>query len=121
GVAVVAKLAAMTAALGKNFQAAIVETHHSAKKDAPSGTALGLAEAMRSAGIDLPGHRIVSVRVGHVVGEHIIRLESAHESVEIVHRAHSRDLFAAGALEAGAWLISQPPGWYTMEDVLGFA
>lgn len=121
GVAVVARLVAMTAALGKNFQAAIVETHHAAKKDAPSGTALRLAEAMRSAGIDLPDPRIVSVRLGHVVGEHIIRLESAHESVEIIHRAHSRDLFAAGALDAAAWLVHQPPGWYTMEDVLGFA
>ena len=121
GVAVVAKLAAMTAALGSDFQAAIVETHHAAKKDAPSGTALRLADAMRQAGIELPHHRIVSVRVGHVVGEHIIRLEGPHESVEITHRAHSRDLFAAAALDAGAWLVTQPPGWYVMEDVLGFA
>lgn len=121
GVAVVARLAAMTAALGSDFDAAIIETHHSGKKDAPSGTALRLAEAMRDAGIRLPDHRIAAVRIGQVVGEHIIRLEGPHESIEIVHRAHSRDLFAAGALSAGAWLVTQPPGWYTMEDVLGFA
>lgn len=121
GVAVVARLAATAAALGPNFEAAVVETHHSAKKDAPSGTALRLASAMRDEGVDLPDHRVVSVRVGHVVGEHIIRFESAHESVEIIHRAHRRDLFAAGALDAGAWLVGQPAGWYTMEDVLNFA
>lgn len=121
GVAVVARLAKISAALGSDFESAIVETHHSGKRDAPSGTALRLAEALRSAGVDLPDHRVVSVRVGQVVGEHIIRLESAHESVEIIHRAHSRDLFAAGALDAGAWLAGQAAGWYTMEDVLGFA
>lgn len=121
GVAVTLKLAEMTAALGSDFEAAIIETHHSGKKDAPSGTALRLAEAMRDAGIHLPDHRITAVRIGQVVGEHIIRLEGPHESIEIVHRAHSRDLFAAGALTAGEWLVAQPPGWYTMEDVLGFA
>lgn len=121
GVAVVARLAKISAALGSDFEAALVETHHSGKKDAPSGTALRLAEALRAAGVDLPDHHIVSVRLGHVVGEHIIRLESAHESVEIIHRARSRDLFAAGALDAGAWLVGQPAGWYTMEDVLDFA
>jgi 4-hydroxy-tetrahydrodipicolinate reductase len=121
GVAVVAKLAAMTAALGSDFEAAIFEAHHSGKKDAPSGTALRLAEAMREAGVDLPDHRIVAVRIGHVIGEHVVRLEGRHESVEIIHRAHSRDLFAAGALAAGEWLVNQPAGWYTMEDVLGFA
>lgn len=121
GVTVLARLAAQAAALAKDFDAAILETHHIGKKDAPSGTALRLAAALRHAGFNLPDDHIVAVRVGQVIGEHIIRFEGPAESVEIIHRAHSRDLFAVGALSAGAWLARQPPGWYTMEDALGFA
>ncbi|MFG0285323.1 MAG: 4-hydroxy-tetrahydrodipicolinate reductase [Phycisphaerales bacterium JB039] len=119
-VAVVARLAAQAAALGKDFDPVIIETHHTAKRDAPSGTAIRLAEAMRAAGAYLPDNQVISVRAGHVVGEHIIRFEGRYESVEIIHRAFSRDVFAAGALDAGLWLIEQAPGWYAMEDVLGF-
>lgn len=117
--ALAAVLPALARRLGPAFRASIVETHHAGKKDAPSGTALRLADALRSGGADLPPDRIASIRAGDVVGEHAIRLEGPAETIELTHRAGSRDLFALGALRAAAFLAGKPPGWYAIEDSLG--
>jgi 4-hydroxy-tetrahydrodipicolinate reductase len=91
----------------------IIEIHHTAKKDAPSGTALRLADAV---GDEPP---ITALRMGDVVGEHRLILGGPGERLEIIHRADSRSVFASGALRAAEWLVGQQPGFYTMKDVLG--
>ena len=105
--------------LGPGFACSIVEAHHGAKKDAPSGTALRLGEAARAGGARLAPEQIVSIRGGDVVGEHTVRFAGPGEYLELTHRATSRDLFARGALRAAQWLRGRKPGWYSMEDVLG--
>ena len=104
--------------LGPDYHCSIVEAHHAAKKDAPSGTALRLASAARQAGHALRDDQILSMRGGDVIGEHTIRFAGPGECIELMHRATSRDLFARGALHAAAWLKGKPAGWYTMQDVL---
>lgn len=92
-----------------DFEPGILERHHSAKKDAPSGTALALeASIQQGRGRDATAPRvpIVSLRQGGQPGEHIVIFEGAEESVEIVHRARSRSLFAAGAVSAAEWLLA---------------
>ncbi len=123
---------------GRGYDVEIVERHHRLKKDAPSGTALGLGEAVAKgfswklgdvavhgrAGISptvRPDQEIGfhAVRGGDFVGDHTVIFAGAGESIEFSHRATSRDTFAAGALRAAAWLPGQTPGLYTMKDVLG--
>ena len=117
GVAAVAHAAgALARALGPSYRASIVETHHAMKKDAPSGTALRLASALRAAGSNLRDEEILSIRAGDIVGEHTIRLTGDGETIELTHRATTRDLFAHGALRLAVWLAAQPPGWYRVED-----
>lgn len=121
GVAVIADLVRRAArTLGPGYSCSIIEAHHSAKKDAPSGTALRLADAARQGGAPLAPEQVVSIRGGDVVGEHSVRFAGPGEYLELTHRATSRDLFVRGALAAARWLHRTPPGWYTMEDVLGF-
>ena len=120
--------------LGGDYDVEIVETHHRFKKDAPSGTALRLAEAVRAERPDLrnrygregaAGPRdanelgVHAVRSGDVVGEHTVSFTALGETVELRHRAHTRDCFARGALAGAKFIVSQPPGLYTMGDVLG--
>lgn len=111
-------------ALGENFFPSIVEWHRSGKLDAPSGTAAALREAIES--ID-PGGRafgpkaVASVRSAGIVGEHLVRFDGPEETIELTHRAHSRDVFARGALRAAAWLVDQKPGRYDMTHALGLA
>jgi 4-hydroxy-tetrahydrodipicolinate reductase len=100
---------------GAGFDAHMVETHHTAKLDSPSGTASSLAQAFEAAGQALP---ITSVRLGHVPGTHEITLDAAYEQVTIAHTARDRRVFADGALRAAAWLVGRH-GVYTMRDVLG--
>ncbi len=120
GVAVMKRLAATAATLlGEGYDLSISEHHHRAKVDAPSGTALAIAQALRAAGKEIPAQHIVSTRGGDVIGEHTVRLAGLGEYLEITHRATTRDLFARGALSACAWLITQKPGAYAMEDMLG--
>ncbi len=120
GVAVTIDLVARACRLlGDGYHCSIVEAHHIAKKDAPSGTALRIADAVRHAGHTLNDDQILAMRGGDVVGEHTIRLAGAGEYLEITHRATTRDLFARGALHCAAWLRDRPAGWYTMNDVLG--
>jgi 4-hydroxy-tetrahydrodipicolinate reductase len=120
GVAVLAHAARQTARqLGKDYHVSIVEAHHIHKKDAPSGTAKRLAQAVREGGGQLPDEQILAVRGGDVVGEHTIRFAGPGEYLELTHRATSRDLFARGAIHAACWLAQQPPGWYSIDDALG--
>jgi 4-hydroxy-tetrahydrodipicolinate reductase len=132
------KLAATAAAaLGDEYDAEIVETHHRMKKDAPSGTALGLAEAVAKA-LDrnlaekavfarhgMIGERtadeigIQTLRAGDIVGEHTLILAGPGERIEMTHRAHSRDNFASGAVRAAFWIMDKEPGLYSMVEVLG--
>jgi 4-hydroxy-tetrahydrodipicolinate reductase len=124
-------------ALGPGFDFEVVELHHRHKRDAPSGTALALADALatgrgqsaddllRTARSGEVGERtpdeigVLAVRGGEIIGEHTAYLIGDNERIEISHRAASRDLFAAGALRAALWLAGRPPGRYTMRDVLG--
>ncbi len=106
--------------LGGNYDVDLIEVHHAGKRDAPSGTALRIAESMRQrSGIELPADRIHPVRAGDVVGEHTVEFSSAGERIRITHLATSRDLFARGALDAAAWLHRRDPGRYTIEQSLG--
>ena len=130
-------LATMARALGDDYDVEITEIHHRFKKDAPSGTALRMAEVVAEAlGRDLgsvgvygrqgvPGERsrkeiaLMSLRSGDVVGEHTVSFGTLGERLELTHRAHNRDTFARGALRAVRWIAARPPGLYSMQDVLG--
>ena len=127
----------MARALGDDYDVEISEIHHRFKKDAPSGTAVRMAELVAEAlGRDLGtvgvygrqglvGERtpkeigVMSLRSGDVVGEHTVSFGALGERLELTHRAHSRDTFARGALRAARWIVTQPPGLYSMADVLG--
>jgi 4-hydroxy-tetrahydrodipicolinate reductase len=124
--------------LGNDYDVEIVEAHHRFKKDAPSGTALTLGRAIADAlGRDLEqvgvngrkgivGERsqkeiaLLSIRAGDIVGDHTVIFGGIGERIELVHRAHSRETFAYGALRAAQWLVGQRPGLYGMQHVLGF-
>ncbi|MBI2091848.1 MAG: 4-hydroxy-tetrahydrodipicolinate reductase [Deltaproteobacteria bacterium] len=105
--------------LGKDYQIDIIETHHVHKKDAPSGTAKKMIEAVAaSGGYDLKKIKVKSIREGEVVGDHTILFTSPYERLEITHRAFSREVFAAGALRAALWVVDKKAGLYSMSDVL---
>lgn len=98
------------------------ETHHVHKKDAPSGTALMLAEAAgRGRGRAVPREEIVARREGEVIGDHVLVWEGPGERIDVRHHAVSREVFAAGALRAALWAAGKASGLYTMADVLGIA
>ena len=138
GVAVLSELVVRAAAaLGESYDVEIAEAHHRTKRDAPSGTALKLGEALAQArgrsleevavyaryGKDTPAaHGSIGfsvVRAGDIVGEHTVTFAGAGERLEITHRATDRMTFAQGALRAAAWLLGRPAGLYGMQDVLG--
>jgi 4-hydroxy-tetrahydrodipicolinate reductase len=138
GVNVLFKLVADVARLlGDDYDVEIVEAHHRFKKDAPSGTAMKLAQVVADAlGRDLQkdgvyarhgliGERdsrqigIQTVRAGDIVGEHTVMFANLGERIEVTHRAHSRDGFARGGIRAALWVVNQPPGLYDMQHVLG--
>jgi len=124
-------------ALGEDYDIEIVEAHHRFKKDAPSGTALSLAEAVcKETGRDYPrclthgreGKETTrekgtigmhALRAGDIVGQHSVIYSTLGETVTISHSAHTRDTFVRGALRAAEWLVGQKPGLYNMQDVLG--
>lgn len=100
----------------ETFEPHIVETHHSRKKDAPSGTAAAIARETREGlGREVP---ITSVRVGEVPGTHELIFDGPYEQLKLVHLARDRRVFAEGALRAAGWLIGKR-GVFTMKDVLG--
>jgi len=99
------------------FGAWIHELHHSAKRDAPSGTAIGIRDAMQSAGYKLPID-VASTRVGSIPGTHTVGFDSPAETITLTHTARDRTGFARGALAAAKW-VNGRQGWFTMRDVLG--
>lgn len=123
--------------LGDGYDIELVELHHKLKKDAPSGTAMRLAEvAAEARGLDparelnygrhgMIGERpareigVQTIRGGDIVGEHTVFYCGQGERLEITHRATSRDQFARGAVRAAQWLPGKPAGLYDMADVLG--
>jgi 4-hydroxy-tetrahydrodipicolinate reductase len=123
--------------LGDDYDIEIIEAHHRLKKDAPSGTALKMAQVIADAvnrNLDevavyarkgIMGERtkkeigIQTIRAGDIVGEHTVIFGGLGERVEITHKASSRDTFARGALKAALWLSGKPAGLYDMQDVLG--
>jgi 4-hydroxy-tetrahydrodipicolinate reductase len=121
GVAVMSHLAGEAARrLGEAFDVDIIEAHHTHKRDAPSGTALRLAAAIGTrAGREMPPERTHAIRAGDTVGEHTILFSGQGENLSISHVVRDRDVFAAGALHAAAWLAGREPGRYSMEDALG--
>jgi len=130
-------IAEMAKTLGDDYDIEVIEAHHRLKKDAPSGTALKIAEVLaRATNRDLNhvgvyarkgliGERtkgeigIQTVRAGDIVGDHTILFGGMGERIELTHRASSRDTFARGALRAARWVVRQHPGLYDMMDVLG--
>ena len=102
----------------EGFDAHIVETHHAAKKDAPSGTAMAIAKAASDA-LDRP-IPTTSVRTGSVPGTHELIFDGAFEQLSLTHLARDRRVFAEGALKAADWLIGKK-GVFTMRDVLELA
>jgi len=95
----------------------IHEAHHSAKKDAPSGTALMLKAAMAGAGYDAPVD-ISSSRAGSIPGTHTVGFDSVSETVALTHTVRDRAVFARGALEAAKWIHGRR-GWFSLRDMLG--
>jgi len=123
--------------LGDEYDIEIIEAHHRLKKDAPSGTAMKMAQVIADAlkrNLDevavytrkgVIGERtkkeigIQTIRAGDIVGEHTVLFGGIGERIEITHRASSRDTFAKGALRATLWVADKPAGLYDMQDVLG--
>ena len=102
--------------LGPDYHIEITEAHHRGKKDSPSGTAKKFAQVLSDATKrDIPTH---SFRLGDIIGDHTIIFCGNSERIEVKHQAHSRDLFALGALKAAKWIADKPAGLYSMQDVL---
>jgi 4-hydroxy-tetrahydrodipicolinate reductase len=126
----------VTQVLGDEYDVEIVEQHHRFKKDAPSGSALGLLEAVAKGrgreakdiavfgrqGREVPRKPgevgVHALRLGDTVGEHAVCFGTLGETVSLTHSVHSRDTFALGALRAAAWVLGKPPRMYSMQDVL---
>lgn len=118
--------------LPANYEAEIVESHHKWKKDAPSGTAKRLLDVIVRARGGEPvydrqqlnrerGEKeigVFSIRAGDIIGEHTVTFAGMGERIELTHRAHSRRVFAEGALLAAKFVLEAPPGLYDMQDVL---
>lgn len=119
GVTLMTWLAAEAAKRLPGYDAAIVETHHKGKKDAPSGTAIRLAQAVRDGRGADSKVETVSLRISDVVGDHELIFAGPFERLTLSHVAESRDVFALGALEAALWLTKKKPGLYDMSDLMG--
>ena len=138
GVTVLTKLVEDAAQiLGHEYDVEVVEAHHRFKTDAPSGTALALAESAAK-GLERDLHKVGvygrhgdtgartqeeigvhALRAGDIVGEHTVTFGGIGETVQIVHRAQSRDTFAVGVVRAIRYAVAAGPGMYSMRDVLG--
>jgi 4-hydroxy-tetrahydrodipicolinate reductase len=123
--------------LGDEYDVEILEAHHHLKKDAPSGTAVRMAQIiadklnrdLEQVGVyvrkGMVGERtrteigMQTLRAGDIVGDHMVMFGGVGERLEFIHRAHSRDNFAKGAIRAAKWIVNQPNGLYDMQDVLG--
>lgn len=132
GVALLIEFAKKAAAAMPDAEIEIVERHHDRKLDAPSGTALAIAEAIREvrpdaavrAGRSGHGKRtpneigVHAIRMGSIVGEHVVMIGTESQTVTLKHEAHNRTLFAEGALAAAAFLQGKPAGLYGMESMI---
>lgn len=132
GIALLIELAKKTAAAMPEAEIEIIEMHHDRKMDAPSGTALAIADAIRTVrqkamnvlGRSGYGKRtpeeigIHAVRMGNIVGIHEVMIGTPNQTITLKHEAHSRALFAEGALAAGQFLIHQKPGLYDMKSLI---
>ena len=132
GVALLCELAKKSAEVLPDAEIEIIEKHHSAKLDAPSGTALMLANAIKSVRNSLTfmlgrsGRRerekneigIHAIRAGSIVGEHEVILATKNEIITVAHSAMSRSVFADGALAAAKWIKGRPAGMYSMQDMI---
>jgi 4-hydroxy-tetrahydrodipicolinate reductase len=116
GVAVLHELVERAANLLQGWDCDIVEAHHTRKQDAPSGTALTLGASAEAGGAH---PHYASIRAGDIVGEHLVQFTSAGERIELIHRAHNRDIFARGALHVAQRLHTRPPGRYRVSELLG--
>lgn len=133
GVALLARLVGQAAAIFGGCDVEIVEAHHNRKADAPSGTALLLADAVKAKRPDAEyvfgrsgQHKrqpneigIHALRMGNVVGEHEVIFATDSQTISLKHQAHDRALFAEGALTAADFIVGQPAGLYHMDDLLG--
>lgn len=134
GIALLAEMAKKVAAAMPEAEIEIIEKHHDRKLDAPSGTALALAEAIREVrpestnvcgrngqGKRTPGEiGIHAIRMGNIVGEHEIMIGTPNQTITLKHEAHDRALFAEGALAAAEFLVKQPAGFYDMKSLVSF-
>ena len=132
GIALLCELAKTTALTFPDADIEIVETHHNRKLDAPSGTALMLAEAIESVrkGLNRVLGRsgmqkrekndigIHAIRMGNVIGRHEVIVGTDSQTITLTHEAHDRALFAEGAVTAGLFLVGKPAGFYTMQDMV---
>lgn len=133
GVALLARLVGQAAAIFGGCDVEIIEAHHNRKADAPSGTALLLADAVKAKRPEAEyvfgrsgQHKrksneigIHALRMGNVVGEHEVIFATDSQTISLKHQAHDRALFAEGALTAASFICKQPPGLYHMDDLLG--
>lgn len=134
GIALLIELAKKTAASFPDAEIEIVEKHHDRKIDAPSGTALAIADAIRSVrpeaenvcGRSGQGKRkpndigIHAIRMGNIVGEHEVIIGTQTQTITLKHEAHSRALFAEGAVCAAEFLCGKPAGMYSMNDLVSY-
>lgn len=131
GIALLERLLSLTLSVFPDAETEILEIHHDRKLDAPSGTALALAEVIRShcpnrfphpgrsgSGVRDPGEiGIHALRIGKTVGIHEILLDTGGEAITLRHEAHDRSSYAAGALAAADFLVTRPAGLYGMADL----
>lgn len=131
GIALLIELAKKTAATLPEAEIEIIERHHNRKLDAPSGTALAIADGIRTVRRDAvvtvgrSGHGvrkpneigIHAIRMGNIVGDHEVIIGTANQTITLKHEAHSRALFAEGALAAAEFLMGKPAGLYEMKDM----
>ena len=115
GVAVLHELVERAARALPGWDCDIVESHHTRKLDAPSGTALTLGDAAGQGGAT---PHYASIRAGDIVGEHLVQFTAAGERIELAHRASNRDIFARGALHVAARLKGRSPARYRVADLL---
>lgn len=133
GVALLRKLVREATEVFPYADIEIIEAHHNRKIDAPSGTAIMLADAVRDVRSDAEynigrgGHQkreknevgIQSIRMGNIVGEHEVIICTENQSITLKHSAYDRGLFAEGAISATRFIVGKEPGLYDMDDILG--
>ncbi len=117
GVNVLFKLVNLGAGVLRDYKVSIIESHHMHKKDAPSGTAKRIAEIVK----EVSGKEVTdikSIREDEIIGDHEIILDSAMDTIRLIHSAKNRDIFAMGALQAAKWIIKKDRGIFDIKDMM---